>query len=939
MADPKALVQRWDAKRVEVLCPYCKTTHEHGLRRDPSGKVEYDDIRRSPDCGWLGGGAGAYSVIFPFDVAKKKSWYEIDKQDGSFVSALFLTKQAASPDADIDDHGLTKETANNEKGLEFKATFDIKAARSACITGDFEQAKEWIRKFRGTDDLEFFLHGKIEDSGNTVLSLAAMEKTPEIVALLLKYGSDVNAQNRKGRTPLMEAALWGRVDNVRILLKHEADKTLKDRNGKRALDLAALTEENEKERDHVVSGYSESYQDRQKRKHLAALLDDPQSQDQLFPEVEDPQYVVQLDRSIALVKPLTPINKSPDGWKHVALLSRGGHFPPVHAYSRDINVNVVEIAVDGQPYGQLANKIAALVGFTLSSTPSQELDEFGQCSASHAEMQLIAYFVDKHLFLPGDFVSEDEMNKLLEWRENNRYGDSDDEDDARINRNIALTELQHAQPAVGLEQAIVVASSATCADCEKFCELVNSQFGLDLRLQYSVEQSGYVKQEISIESLAARCGLMHEAQDLCRCVLSRLKSHLGGQTIIIRADPNASMKETVPSIETIATRFSTVLEQLGGSKPVISRLASTRFMVNELSALQGELDRLNGSENAWKAKWEVDVASMKRKLTNMVEQNLHLDEPSDSDSLTLLALEVKDKKNEYSGDEMALLQRALKDILGLPTTRAPEVDGWLIPRHEIQFGRKIEKGGFGEIFLGVWRKKEVVIKCVEVLSETDRRTFMREVRVWKQASHPNIVPFLKACHIGSPCFIVCKYAEQGTLPDYLEKQRREGRSLTWRRLYEVALGLLFLHDEGIVHGDLKGNNILVSKDTAMLTDFGLSFDQSGSRANTEHLGALEWRAPEIVLQNGARPSFEADVYSLGMCIVEAVTGEPPWKGLSNAFFFEKRETMKRPKNMTDEEWALVEAMIAFEPSARMKLADVVQRIEDLAEDEDLKEQN
>jgi serine/threonine protein kinase len=279
---------------------------------------------------------------------------------------------------------------------------------------------------------------------------------------------------------------------------------------------------------------------------------------------------------------------------------------------------------------------------------------------------------------------------------------------------------------------------------------------------------------------------------------------------------------------------------------------------------------------------------------------------------------------------------------GLELFLQPPLEDWFIPRKEVQFGGEIASGSFATVYLGKRHETEVVVKCFKIdgQSDCDKRTFLREmflseVRVWRRARHPHIVHFLGAYHDCSSWFIVSEYAPGGTLPNYLYKHREDNRLLVWRKLLDVALGLHFLHEQKIVHSDLKGNNILVSKDgTAMLSDFGLSFEQFGSRANIEKWGAIRWRPPEYVLENGAGPSFAGDVYSLGMCIVEAVTGQPPWGSIADSQvkgFLRNKENhlMSRPPELSEPEWELVERMCAFEPSARMSIADVVRQLEDV----------
>ncbi|EGZ30248.1 hypothetical protein PHYSODRAFT_391381, partial [Phytophthora sojae] len=101
-------------------------------------------------------------------------------------------------------------------------------------------------------------------------------------------------------------------------------------------------------------------------------------------------------------------------------------------------------------------------------------------------------------------------------------------------------------------------------------------------------------------------------------------------------------------------------------------------------------------------------------------------------------------------------------------------------------------------------------------------------------------------------------------------------ALVWRLLHGAALGLQFLHEKKIVHGDLKCNQILVTEEkTAKLTDFGFSFALMESKPTTS-TGAVRWKAPELLRSESCSLTFESDVYSFGMCVVEAVSGNVPW---------------------------------------------------------------
>jgi serine/threonine protein kinase len=104
------------------------------------------------------------------------------------------------------------------------------------------------------------------------------------------------------------------------------------------------------------------------------------------------------------------------------------------------------------------------------------------------------------------------------------------------------------------------------------------------------------------------------------------------------------------------------------------------------------------------------------------------------------------------------------------------------------------------------------------------------------------------------------------------------------------------------------------------------------------LGAIRWRAPEFIATKKA--SFEADVYSLGMCIVEAKTGKLPWGNVPDSavkVHVKRKKLPRHPKAMSKDEWALVCAMCVFDPSKRMALEQVEKRIREFADLEEEEE--
>lgn len=152
-------------------------------------------------------------------------------------------------------------------------------ALAEAVNGRLSYVQEYLET---STEAEIFLHGVEKDeegmgSGQTTLHSVACERHPSMVALLLSKGSDPNAQDENGRTPLMLGALWGRLENVQLLLDSGADQDLVAvRDGKqvRAIDFAQKSRDNAEER-NMNRVYREDVFERDRdREEIVRLLED-----------------------------------------------------------------------------------------------------------------------------------------------------------------------------------------------------------------------------------------------------------------------------------------------------------------------------------------------------------------------------------------------------------------------------------------------------------------------------------------------------------------------------------------------------------------------------------------------------------------------------------------------------------------------------------------
>ncbi|RLN98958.1 hypothetical protein BBJ28_00020117 [Nothophytophthora sp. Chile5] len=418
-----------------------------------------------------------------------------------------------------------------------------------------------------------------------------------------------------------------------------------------------------------------------------------------------------------------------------------------------------------------------------------------------------------------------------------------------------------------------------------------------------------------LSRLVELCNDMAETQAISEDVLERLwrvNHRLNAMKRTVRPEITTAFHELVTHFQAFLSQHvnKPLDERLRTTSTQLGKLHDFHCQIDELEDLCGPRNMLETVKSTWMDAWDTAVLTVDQQMMSPRETRASRDCP-DLESGQLLPESATNTEVETSD---------------APVPAIPE---WFIPEEAVQKQPKpFNAGSYGKVFRGAWRGSKVVVKCVEATSVEEKRTFLREAKIWYKLRHPHIVTFFGACHTSRPCFFVCEEAANGNLVDYLAKMKAAGRSLVWQKLHEAALGLLFLHQNGIVHGDLKCNQILVNGDgVAKLTDFGMSFASSDSRpANSDT--NVRWAAPECVTSEGLPPTCESDVFSFGMSVVEAVTNNVPWgvhltdDVVQNHLLH--RRFLSRPAAFeSDAHWQLVLDLCAFEPRRRLELSTAI----------------
>jgi eukaryotic-like serine/threonine-protein kinase len=246
------------------------------------------------------------------------------------------------------------------------------------------------------------------------------------------------------------------------------------------------------------------------------------------------------------------------------------------------------------------------------------------------------------------------------------------------------------------------------------------------------------------------------------------------------------------------------------------------------------------------------------------------------------------------------------------------VDERIAERYELK--NAVGKGGMSTVYCAYDTQLErtVALKILhEHFSEDDDYVarFRHEARAAAQLSHPGIVTVIDRGEADGRQFIVFEFVEGETLKDLVVR----GGPMPIRRVLEVGLqvgrALAFAHQQGLIHRDVKPQNVLMNGDgRAKVTDFGIarSLEAVGGRTETGTvLGTSHYIAPEQA--RGERVDAQTDVYSFGVVLYELLAGDVPYEG--DNFLTVALQHVNEP----------VPSVLAARPEAPLRLAALVER--------------
>ena len=203
-------------------------------------------------------------------------------------------------------------------------------------------------------------------------------------------------------------------------------------------------------------------------------------------------------------------------------------------------------------------------------------------------------------------------------------------------------------------------------------------------------------------------------------------------------------------------------------------------------------------------------------------------------------------------------------------------------------GRELGRGGMASVYLARDEKhgRDVAVKVIrsDLSASLGHERFLREIEIAARLRHPNIVPLYDSGEAGDSLFFVMPYEEGQSLRERLRQGGALPISDALSVLRDVARALAYAHEHGVVHRDIKPDNVMLSGGAAVVTDFGIAkavsaaLTDAGDGTLTQAgtvIGTPAYMAPEQATGDAAI-DHRADIYSLGCLGYEVFAGRPPF---------------------------------------------------------------
>ncbi|KAJ9704523.1 hypothetical protein PVL29_002874 [Vitis rotundifolia] len=265
-------------------------------------------------------------------------------------------------------------------------------------------------------------------------------------------------------------------------------------------------------------------------------------------------------------------------------------------------------------------------------------------------------------------------------------------------------------------------------------------------------------------------------------------------------------------------------------------------------------------------------------------------------------------------------------------------DVWEIDVRQLKFENKVASGSYGDLYKGTYCSQEVAIKVLkpERINSDMQKEFAQEVFIMRKVRHKNVVQFIGACTRPPSLYIVTEFMSGGSVYDYLHKQKGVFKLPTLLKVaIDVSKGMNYLHQNNIIHRDLKAANLLMDENEVVkVADFGVARVKAQSGVMTAETGTYRWMAPEVIEHKPY--DHKADVFSFGIVLWELLTGKLPYEYLTPlqaaVGVVQKGLRPTMPKNTHPKLAELLERCWQQDPTLRPDFSEIIEILQQIAKE-------
>ncbi|RWR90653.1 Protein kinase domain-containing protein [Cinnamomum micranthum f. kanehirae] len=276
---------------------------------------------------------------------------------------------------------------------------------------------------------------------------------------------------------------------------------------------------------------------------------------------------------------------------------------------------------------------------------------------------------------------------------------------------------------------------------------------------------------------------------------------------------------------------------------------------------------------------------------------------------------------------------SIPDHVKIPTDG---MDVWEIDARLLKFENKVASGSYGDLYKGSYCSQEVAIKVLkpERINLDMQQEFAQEVYILRKVRHKNVVQFIGACTTPPSLCIVTEYMSGGSVYDFLHKQKGVFKLPSLLKVaIDVSKGMSYLHQNSIIHRDLKAANLLMDENEVVkVADFGVARVQAQSGVMTAETGTYRWMAPEVIEHKPY--DRKADVFSFGVVLWELLTGKVPYEYLTPlqaaVGVVQKGLRPTIPKHTHPKLAELLERCWQQDPSLRPDFSEIIELLQQIA---------